>query len=55
MRPNKLKGWSLKQRKVYSKAMQGDELPKGFLQSTLKEQVGRRLAGSVMDSLCMIL
>ena len=48
-----MKCWSLKQRKVYSKAMQGDEFPKGFLESIFKEQVRRRVAGSAI-SLCVI-
>ena len=49
VRPNKLKRQSLEQRKVYCKAMQGDEvtqslksleLPKRFWQSIFKGQEG---------------
>ena len=63
VRPNKLKRWSLEQRKVYCRAMQGDEaphalkslkLPEGFRQSIFKGQVREGVTGYVI-SLCMIL
>ena len=59
VRPNKLKCQSLQQRKVYCKAMKGDEvahalksleLPEGFQQSIFKGQViGAGLSGYVIS------
>ena len=64
VRPNRPKPRSLEQRKVYCKAMQGNEVayalkclevPEGFWQSIFKSQVkGRGIAGYVIRS-CTIL
>ena len=54
MRPNKLKSWSLEQRKVYCRAMQGDmKTLEGFWQSTFKGKVSER-HGQLLQTSCQI-